>query len=300
LGVTKPEILAIAFDCFGTIIDFGDDHFTQAYATICAEQRLAIDGKAFYDKWMEVWRRLASDGRASDTGTVAVIPGGVEAGGQNEPGPLSEAEAIPPHPDHHTPSAGRNRSLDGPVPPFRPYSEEWPEHFAICFEEFSVRGDALRAYERLVELIGRAQAFPESRRVVETLSRRLPVALLSNADDNFLRPALSLNGFAFPVVVSSEGARAYKPHVAIFDGLSKDLGVPRENILYVGDSRFADIAGAKNAGMHAAWINRKGRKPLEEAGRPKEEGGQPAQPQRELPPPDYEIETLDGLLEVVG
>jgi 2-haloalkanoic acid dehalogenase type II len=296
------DILAVAFDCFGTIIDFGDDHFAEAYSTICQEQGIDIEGKAFYDKWMEVWRRLASDGRASDTGTVAVAPAPVASRSvelPNEPGPLSEAEVIPPHPEHHTPSAGRNRALDGPVPPFRPYSEEWPEHFAICFEEFGIRADAQRAYERLVELIGNARAFPESRRVIESLSRQYPVALLSNADDNFLRPALSLNGFAFRVIVSSESARAYKPHVAIFEGLSKDLGVPRESILYVGDSRFADVAGAKNAGMHAAWINRKGRKPLEESGRRSGEAGQ-GQTQRELPPPDYEIETLERLLEILA
>ncbi len=298
----KPEIQAVTFDCFGTIIDFGDDHFARAYGQICSEQGLAIEGKAFYDKWMEVWRRLAQDGRTSDTGTVAVTPGetAVTLDTENEPGPLSEAEAIPPHPEHHTPSAGRNRAMDGPLPPFRPYSEEWPEHFAICFEEFGVQGDPRKAYERLVELLGRAQAFPEARRVVESLSRRKPVALLSNADDNFLRPALSINGFAFPVVVSSESAQAYKPHVAIFENLSRDLGVPREHILYVGDSRFADIAGAKNAGMHAAWVNRKGRRPLEDAGRPDGETEAAQRPQRELPPPDFEIESLDALLEILG
>jgi 2-haloalkanoic acid dehalogenase type II len=297
-GLVRAQITAVAFDCFGTIIDFGDEHFAEAYELICREQDIDIDGKAFYDKWMEVWRRLASDGRTSDAGTVGVTPVAVAAG-ENEPGPLSEAEAIPPHPQHHTPSAGRSRALDGPLPPFRPYSEEWPEHFAICFEEFGVKADSQRAYERLVELIGQAQAFPESRRVVDYLSRRHPVALLSNADDNFLYPALAGNGFSFPVTVSSEGARAYKPHVAIFDALAKDLGVPKSNILYVGDSRFADIAGAKNAGMRTAWINRKGRTPLEAAGRSDGQQAQ-SQSQRELPPPDFEIESLDAILEIMG
>ena len=223
----KPDIRAVAFDCFGTLVDFSDDHFAKAYGDICAEQGIAIDGKTFYDKWMEVWRRLASDGRASDTGTVAVTPGGAIADAPNVPGPLSEAEVIPPHPEHHTPSAGRNRSLDGPVPPFRPYSDEWPEHFAICFEELQVKGDSQRAYERLVEMLGCAQAFPEARRVVEALSRRLPVALMSNADDELPASRRSHStASSFPVIVSSESARAYKPHVAIFENLSRDVGIP--------------------------------------------------------------------------
>ena len=40
---------------------------------------------------------------------------------------------------------------------------------------------------------------------------------------------------------SSEGARAYKPHLAIFERLSEAIGVPKEEILYVGDSPFADV-----------------------------------------------------------
>jgi HAD superfamily hydrolase (TIGR01549 family) len=297
------DIRAIAFDCYGTIVDFSDDHFARAYEEICREQGIAIDGKVFYEKWMEVWRRLASDGRTTDGGTVGVEPMAAvsAAAGEspNVPGPLSEAEAIPPHPEHHTPSAGRNRTLNGPLPPYRPYSEEWPEHFSLCFEELGLKGDAGRAYARLVEMLGGADAFPEARHVVESVGSRRPIALLSNADDNFLLPALSRNGFSFPIVVSSESAGAYKPHIAIFEGLSREIAIPRESILYVGDSRFADVAGAKNAGMLAAWVNRKGRRPLEAARQDGEARDRPGGAQRELPPPDFEIESLEALLEIV-
>jgi 2-haloalkanoic acid dehalogenase type II len=284
------SIEAVAFDCYGTLVDFGDEAFARAYGQICAEQGLTVDGKAFYDKWMEVWRRLAEQGRASDTGTIALLDRGL----LNQPGPLSEAEPVPPHPQHHQqPPARRGRSLDGPTPPFRPYRDEWPEHFAICFEELGVQGDARLAYARLRDLLSHAIAFPESRRVVEVLSRRLPIALLSNADDDFLLPCLSRNGLAFPTLVSSESARAYKPHVSIFETLSRSLGVPRERIIYIGDSRFADVAGAKNAGMVAAWVNRKGTasKPIEASG----DG-----PQRPLPQPDYELASLADILPILG
>src|SRR3989304_5709435 len=94
------------------------------------------------------------------------------------------AAAFAPAP--HPPAAGRNRSFGGPLPPFRPYREEWPEHFAICFEELGAKGDPLAAYESLRHILCAASAFPESRRVVERLGGRLPLALLSNADDDFL------------------------------------------------------------------------------------------------------------------
>ena len=276
------EIEAVAFDCFGTLIDFGDEAFAEAYGLICAEQGIAIDGKTFYDKWMEVWRRLivssdADQPRSSSPDGAALV---------NQPGPLSPAENISEHPEHHAPSAGRNRALDGPVGPFRTYREEWTEHFAVCFEELGVKGDAPAAHERLRELLCRARAFPEARRVVEHISRRLPVAMLSNADDDFLHPTLSINGLAFPLVISSESARAYKPHAAIFRNLSASMGLPPQQILYVGDSRLADVTGAKNAGLKAAWVNRKRNSELSVAG-------------RKLLEPDYEVQTLDNLIDVL-
>lgn len=278
------DILAVAFDCYGTLVDFGDDSFKRAYATICAEQGIDYDGGVFFEKWMEVWRRLAADGRTSDVNAEAGIA--VRAGA-NTPGPLSEAEPSVPHPAHHTPSAGRYRALDGPVPDFRPYREEWPEHFEICFEELGLRGDPRRAHTRLVELISQGRAFPETRRVVETVSRRLPTALLSNADDDFLLPCLRRNGLVFPVIVSSESARSYKPHAAIFRELSTQIGLPAANILYVGDSKLADVIGAKNAGMQSAWVNRGS-----------EAGWQ--RPQDHAHDPDYEVRSLDELLPLLG
>jgi 2-haloalkanoic acid dehalogenase type II len=277
------EIEAVAFDCFGTLIDFGDEAFADAYGLICAEQGLSIDGKTFYDKWMEVWRRLvvnpdAEQSRSSSPDGASLI---------NAPAALSRVEDIPEHPEHHAPSAGRNRALDGPVGPFRTYREEWTEHFALCYEELGVEGDPAASHERLVELLCQASAFPESRRVVERIGRRMPVAMLSNADDDFLHPALNRNGLVFPVVVSSQSAGAYKPHVAIFRELSDSIGLEPSRILYVGDSRLADVTGAKNAGMKAAWVNRKRNTEWTASG-------------RSLLEPDYEVPSLDALIDVLG
>jgi len=60
-------------------------------------------------------------------------------------------------------------------------------------------------------------------------------------------------------VVSSESARVYKPHEAIFHGLAAELALKPVEIMYVGDSHFADVLGAKHAGLRVAWLNREGR-----------------------------------------
>jgi 2-haloalkanoic acid dehalogenase type II len=273
------DIEAVAFDCFGTLIDFGDESFAEAYGLICAEQGIPIDGQTFYDKWMEVWRRLIVNPEPSSSPDGAALV--------NSPGALSPQADIPEHPEHHAPSAGRNRALDGPVGPFRSYREEWTEHFSLCFEELGVKGDAAASHERLVQLLCQAPAFPESRRIVEHIGRRMPVAMLSNADDDFLHPTLSRNGLVFALTISSESAQAYKPHVAIFQHLSESMGLPPAQILYVGDSRLADVTGAKNAGLKAAWVNRKRTTEWSATG-------------RTLLEPDYEMATLDDLVDVLG
>jgi HAD superfamily hydrolase (TIGR01549 family) len=273
------KIEAVAFDCYGTLVDFGDEAYARAYGTICQEQGLPLSGEVFYEKWMEIWRRLVGNGQLA--ATTDIVPG------PNNPGPLSEAVTIPQHPQHHE---ARRRPVDGPLPVFRTYREEWTEHFALCFEELGVQGDAAAGHEHLRRMLADAPAFEEARRTVEILSYRLPVALMSNADDDFLYPALARNALTFPVVVSSEEARAYKPHISIFQRLSEELGLPPEKILYVGDSRLADVTGSKNAGMHSAWINRG----------PATKGASDwANTTRNLTDPDYEVASLDGLLQVL-
>jgi FMN phosphatase YigB (HAD superfamily) len=137
-------------------------------------------------------------------------------------------------------------------------------------------------------MLAEAPAFLEARRAVETIGHRLPVALMSNADDDFLYPVLSRNALTFPVIVSSEEARAYKPHVSIFQRLSQEMGVAPNNILYVGDSRVADVTGSKNAGMLAAWVNR---------ATPNRGASDWASTRQNLAEPDVEVARLDGLLD---
>ncbi len=274
-------IEAVAFDCYGTLIDFGDEAYIRAYGTICRDQGLSLTGEVLYQKWMEIWRRLVDDGRLA--ATTDAVPG------PNTLGAPSETVQIPPHQQHHA-ARSRNRPIDGPVPPFRSYREEWTEHFALCFEELGVQGDAAAGHEHLRRMLAEAPAFEEALRTVETIGRKLPVAMMSNADDDFLFPALGRNALTFPVVLSSEEARAYKPHRSIFELLSERLGVAPQNILYVGDSLVADVNGSRNAGMRAAWINRSV---------DSKDASDWAGMGRDTAEPDCEVRRLDGLIEAL-
>ena len=107
--------------------------------------------------------------------------------------------------------------------------------------------------------------------------------VVSNADDDHLNRALSRNRLAFPVVVSSESARSYKPAPEIFHEALRLIGSRPEETLYVGDSQDDDIVGARRAGIKVAWLNRKG-----EALKP------------HIPEPHYEISSLQDISGLVS
>ena len=58
----------------------------------------------------------------------------------------------------------------------------------------------------------------------------------------------------FDVSLGTEQAGALKPDSKGFLTLAERLGIPANQILYVGNSYNYDVIGAKNAGMKTAWF----------------------------------------------
>jgi putative hydrolase of the HAD superfamily len=58
----------------------------------------------------------------------------------------------------------------------------------------------------------------------------------------------------FDAVVTSAEAGARKPHPAIFTTVCDALGLPPDQVAFVGDSWSADVVGALRAGMAPVWI----------------------------------------------
>jgi putative hydrolase of the HAD superfamily len=62
----------------------------------------------------------------------------------------------------------------------------------------------------------------------------------------------------FDDAISAADAGVAKPARAIFDAACLLAGAQPDEVLHVGDHPEIDIAGARQAGMRAAWINRNG------------------------------------------
>lgn len=84
-----------------------------------------------------------------------------------------------------------------------------------------------------------------------------PIIILSNIDRNDIQSAINHNGLSFDNVITSEDVKSYKPRPEMFHQALEAYNLSPLEVLHVGDSLSSDVAGAQNAGIKVAWINRK-------------------------------------------
>jgi putative hydrolase of the HAD superfamily len=164
-------------------------------------------------------------------------------------------------------------------PVYKRYDQAWADQFEHVFESMGPGGDHWAAALHFKMRLATAPAFPDAHAVVAALSEHYEIALMSNADDDFLQECLDRNKFEFKTIVSSEEAQAIKPDPAIFQHLADRLGLGTHEILYAGDNPIPDVLGPKRAGMPTVWVNRAwARKP------------------RNIPYPDFRVRSLSEMV----
>ena len=108
--------------------------------------------------------------------------------------------------------------------------------------------------------------FPETTAVLAQLKARdLELGIISNFDSR-LFPVMRGLGIAddFDTITISSLAHAAKPAPKIFHTALEKHAVEPEEALHVGDSLREDVEGARKAGLHAALVNRDGRRQASE------------------------------------
>jgi 2-haloacid dehalogenase len=108
----------------------------------------------------------------------------------------------------------------------------------------------------LVAQIERLQPFPDVPAALARLRTRYKIAVLSNGDPDMLEAAKAFHKLAFDAVISVAVANSFKPHVATYTKAAEIMGVRMDEVLFVANHAF-DCIGAKSAGMHAAFIDRR-------------------------------------------
>jgi 2-haloalkanoic acid dehalogenase type II len=162
------------------------------------------------------------------------------------------------------------------VPPFRTLREIEEQILLGVLRRFGAGGDPTPYVDLFFEVTTRVELYPEALTVLNALGR-VRSAIVSNADQEHL----AAWNVTLPVefILISEAVRAYKPHPLLFQSALRRLGLQPHEVLHVGDSDVDDVKGAKAAGLRVAWVNRDGRSR-----------------HPDVPPPDFEIPDLNGLL----
>jgi 2-haloalkanoic acid dehalogenase type II len=214
------QLKAIIFDYYETLVELTGDMRAQAFDQLASKVGVELPAGEPYRHWREVTTRDAVLRlRASDR---------------------------PP--------------LDGAPPPFVSFRDVWLRRFRELFEHWGVDAPAEVGADAYRDLHASAELYDDALRAMNMLrtnDEAYRLAVLSDADRDFLEASLRRNGLAFDAVASSEELRVYKPHASIFRETCERLGVAPDEALYLGDSPWADVAGARNAGLRAVWLNRR-------------------------------------------
>lgn len=100
------------------------------------------------------------------------------------------------------------------------------------------------------------ELYPEVMACLQRLSRRFPLASISNGNADLSRIGLD---HLFRTTVSAHVHGTGKPDPAIFHFACRALGCAPHEVVHLGDDIELDVRGARAAGMHAVWLNRAGR-----------------------------------------
>jgi len=137
----------------------------------------------------------------------------------------------------------------------------WNIFYQRLFEDLDLDDEALR--EQVIANTRLSanwdQLRPGTRAALDTIARRYPVAVISNADgkiaDLLHRCGI---GDCFRTITDSGIVGHEKPHPVIFETALKSMGATAQQSLYVGDVYSVDYRGATGAGMQAVLFDAPG------------------------------------------
>jgi 2-haloacid dehalogenase len=175
----------------------------------------------------------------------------------------------------------RNQGIDEPMPHFETYrrinlglwhqverGEMKPDdvrerRFEMLLEELGAAGDVTQMADDFIYGFATfGDLYPGTWEVLEQLSERVTLALVSNGLSEVQRPRIARLGIEhfFDAIVISSEVGTTKPGTEIFDIVFEQLGNPRKDTaLMVGDSLTSDIKGGANYGIDTCWYNPNGK-----------------------------------------
>ena len=95
--------------------------------------------------------------------------------------------------------------------------------------------------------------FPEVRPALEQLRERFVLIAVTNGNADLVKIGID---DLFAEIVYARHVGAAKPAAKIFDAAVEAGGARKDETLHAGDHPEYDVHGAREAGLHAVWVNR--------------------------------------------
>lgn len=125
----------------------------------------------------------------------------------------------------------------------------------------------------LPESVPEWKPFPDTHEALKRLKSRYQLVIISNVDEELFARTRGKLGVDLDHVITAGRARCYKPGLAIFELALREIGLPAEQVLHVGQSIYHDVIPAQSLGMSTVWVNRASPRP--NAGAAKKAAGKP-------------------------
>lgn len=132
------------------------------------------------------------------------------------------------------------------------------------------------------------QPWPDSVQALRKLKSKYQLVIISNVDEDLFAGTSKQLAVEFDHVITAQQAKCYKPCREIFELALGRIGMPRQQVLHVGQSVYHDVVPAGSLGLSTVWVNRTSARPG--VGAVKAASGQP----------DLEVRDLDTLAKAAG
>jgi len=135
--------------------------------------------------------------------------------------------------------------------------ELWSLRYASLVQAFHEAGENSAGVDRAMAIFGKARSevtlYEDVIPVLTKLQKRYATGSITNGFANLQQIGIAHH---FQISIAAHQLGYAKPDAKIFHLACQQLQVLPEEAVFIGDDPEMDIVGAKNAGLHAFWINR--------------------------------------------
>ena len=142
--------------------------------------------------------------------------------------------------------------------PFQREAELYALDLEELYQEYGFSRNAREDVAVMLQYQGTRVAYPEVKRVLDSLLSRYQLCVASTTDTAPLEQDLKRAGLVFHRVFTSQSLKVYKPDHEFYTTILHALSLRPAEALFVGDSLTDDVQGPQDVGMRACWLNRKG------------------------------------------